>query len=271
MTTNSTTNEWSPRGLYDIYRITIKVRDKICGGVPRNPDVLESAIKARTGHDDAITAKQIEEAEAALPKLTEFENIVEQQVQKSWNGFLSDPERGLFIWARQAKALFKECATMLRVTVEKMGSKQILQHGFEIKAPTAPEDRLFLAADEGGTPILNPHGFDEGPIHVQTPQGPRTAIKRVDFVEGCYLTFEVWVLSTHATEKRHVGEGEVREMLKFGQENGLGADRSQGRGKFDVVGFEVVQKAGRVKDKEEKPVANKPKKDKKDEASSTPS
>ena len=228
--------EFSPLGLYDRYRVTIQIRTKICGGTPHNAEVLESAIRARTGFDDHITAEQIAAAKAALPKTELHEDLVDEKVERSWNGFpLDESGGGLFIWARQIKAMFKESATMLKYTVEKRGSKQIFQHGFEIKG-VQNEERIFLG-------VQAPSGFDEGPIHVQTPMGPRTAIKRVDYVERPTLTFEVWVLATHAAETRHIGERELRRMLTFAQENGLGADRSQGRGKFDVTAFEVINKA----------------------------
>lgn len=209
--------------LYDVYRVTIGTRDKLCGGMPKNPEMLRAWIASTTKHDDEKTTAQEKEAREALLQPTE---------EKSWNGFPSD-DRGLFVWSRAVKALFKECASMLRVTVQKIGSKQILQHGFEIKGPDKA-DRIYLGKKEAD-------GFDEGPIHVDTAQGPRSAIKRVDYVTDVKLTFEVWVLTTAAAEKRHVGEEELRKMLTFGQENGLGADRSQGHGKFDVIEFERIK------------------------------
>lgn len=212
-------NEFDARSLYDVYQIKIRIRDKLCGGMPKNPELLKGWIAATTEHNDEKTTALEKEAREALLAPTE---------EKSWNTFPAD-DKGLFIWSRQLKALFKECASMLRVTVEKRGSKQILQHGFEVKGPDRA-DRVYLGKSK-------PDGFDEGPIHVQTAQGPRTAIKRVDYVEGVVLSFEVWVLSTSGNETRHVGEKELRSMLTFGQENGLGADRSQGHGKFDVVEF----------------------------------
>ena len=223
------------RKLYDIYQCTIALRDKICGGTPRNEGVLRSAIIANTGHDDDVTKGQIAEAIANSPKgsaTSEVDDMVEEKIEKSWNGFPKD-EKGLFIWARQVKALFKESATMLRVTVDKRGSKQIFQHGFEIKGPDA-DDRLYLQKQEAD-------GFDEGPIHVQTAQGPRTALKCVDYVSQPRLSFEIWVLTTMPADKRHIGENDVKLLLTFAQENGLGADRSQGRGKFDVIEFSKLK------------------------------
>lgn len=211
------------RNLYDRYAVTIAFREWLCGGTPRNQELIEAWVKARTGHDDALTKQQTAEALAAL---------TDQVAEKSWIGFPAD-DRGLFVWSRQVKALFREAATMLRITTQKMGSKQIFQHGFEIKEPGTGGDRLHLDRKEAD-------GTDESPIHVVTAQGPRTALRRMDYVTKAKLSFEIWVLRTEAAEKRHVGKEEIVKMLAFCQENGLGASRSQGYGKFDVVEFSAL-------------------------------
>jgi hypothetical protein len=230
---------FSTTALYDVYRVTVRLRDKLCGGTPKNPELLKGWIAATTEHNDETTDAQVAEVKAALLEPTE---------EKSWNGFRGDKERGLFIEARQIKAMFKESATMLRITVDKRGSKQIFQHGFEIKSLEEPADRIYLGTKE-------PSGYDEGPIHVDTAQGPRTAIKRVDYIDRPTITFDIWVLATAAAETRHIGESDLIPMLTFAQENGLGADRSQGRGKFDVVKFEVLRKAGKAPKEPEARVA----------------
>lgn len=210
-------------GMYDYYRIIIAMRDKLCGGVPKNKDLIRSWVESTTKYKDE---KSAELTEAAM------EAMLDDVAEKSWNGFFRDAERGLFLEARQVKAMFKECASLLRITVTKQGSKQILQHGFEVKALDGGA-RIYLGKAE-------PDGFDEQAIHVSTAQGPRTAIKRVDYVEGIEITFQVWVLNTAPAEKRHVGKDDLERMLGLAQENGLGADRSQGRGKFDVTVFEKL-------------------------------
>jgi len=234
---NFNRDDFNPRKLYDIYYVKLHAVDRICGGRPKNPELIRSWVESTTGHKD--------DQSEALTKQA-LEELVDETTEKSWNGFPGDAH-GIFLAARQIKALFKECATMRRVTVDKRGSKQIFQHGFEIKATPEQEkmtghaDRIYMTFD--GEVVKESHGFDEGPIHVQTPQGPRTALKRVDYVEDVDIEFEIWVMGTASAETRHVGEVEIIDMLTFGQENGLGADRSQGHGKFRVVDFHVVQKA----------------------------
>lgn len=213
--------------LYDRYAVAIRFREKLCGGVPKAADsVLHDWIKAKTGYDDDQTKEQVKVAS---------EQMIDEEAEKSWMGFYRDEDHGLFIESRQVKAMFKEAATMLRITTSKLGSKQIFQHGFEVKGAVNPT-RIYLGQTE-------PDGFREGPIHVTTAQGPRTAWKRVDYVERVELKFDIWVLGTHAQEKRHIAEEDLVRMLTFDQENGLGADRSQLQGKFDVTDFEVIAKA----------------------------
>jgi len=222
---SKTENRFDASKLYDKYAVKLRFRDRVCGGTPKNPELLRGWIAATTEHDDETTTKQEKEAREALLTPTE---------EKSWIGFPGD-NAGLFLWARQIKAMFKEAATMLLVTTQKRGSKQIFQHAFEVKSTekSRPADRIYLGSKE-------PTAFSEGPIHVQTPQGPRTALKRVDYLEKPTISFVVWVLTTSGQEKRHVGEEDMVKMLTFSQENGLGADRSQGQGKFDVLEFQAL-------------------------------
>jgi len=214
--------QFDAREYYDRYAVTIKIRHRIYGGTPKSPEVIEAWIRARTGYDDALTKAQTAEA---------LETQVEQEAEKMWTGFPGD-ERGLFIWTRQVKAMLRESATMLGITKRKRGTKQVIQHGFELKG-TEHEQRIYLGVDKAT-------GAEEGPIHVITAQGPRTALKRQDYIEAPTIKFEVWVLSVPVGEDRRIGEKEVVAMLTFAQENGLGASRSQGHGKFDVVEFAKI-------------------------------
>jgi len=111
------------RELYDIYRITIRAVDKIAGGVPKNPDLIRSWVEASTGYKDEISGELTDAA---------MEQMIDTVSEKSWNGFFRDPDKGIYLEARCIKAMFKECASVLRITTQKIGSKQILQHGFEV-------------------------------------------------------------------------------------------------------------------------------------------
>jgi CRISPR/Cas system CSM-associated protein Csm3 (group 7 of RAMP superfamily) len=126
----------------------------------------------------------------------------------------------------------RECGSILGIFQKKRGSKQIYQHGMEIKG-LENEFRIYINDCED--PLR-----EEKPIHVDTPQGKRNALKRTDhFIEGATLEFRIWILKTDPSETRHIGEKDTKLMLTLAQENGLGANRSQGSGKFEVIELEA--------------------------------
>lgn len=208
--------------LYDRYTVTVSVRERLTGGVPKNPELIRAWVESTTEHAD-------EQSEALVAEAVE--KLVETTTEKCWTGFYAD-ENGVFIEPRQIKALLRECGSLLQTFQTKRGSKQIYQHGLEVKALDGGS-RIYL-----GKPKAD--GFVEMPIHVQTAQGPRSALKRFDYVEGVKFSFQIWCLKTKAQEKRHLGEETLRDWLALAQENGLGANRSQGYGKFDVLEFKAL-------------------------------
>lgn len=206
--------------LYNRFMVKLALRNDLCGGTPKNPDVIKDFVVAKTGHDDEQTKEQVADIEEHIQTVTE----------KCWNGFLCD-DTGLYLPTRNVKAMLKECASVLGITKTKRGSKQILQHGFEVKGEGPAEQRVYLGVKE-------PTGYHDQAIHVMTAQGPRTALKRVDYVSPPRtIQFQVWCLKTQPAETRHIGRKELEQMFALGQENGLGADRSQGYGKFHVIEF----------------------------------
>jgi hypothetical protein len=213
-------SRFDPRPLYHRFSVSIQIRDRICGGTPKNKELIKSWVEATTGYSDERSEK-LTQVDAEL--------VVNEVAEKSWIGFFSD-EKGLLVQARQIKAMLKQSASVLRFTQKRRGSKQILAEGMEVKAADGG-DRIYLGAKE-------PSGTHENAIHVMTAQGPRTALRRMDYVTRPKISFEIWVLKTQPTEDRHIGEDELVEILRHAQENGLGASRSQGEGKFDVVLFE---------------------------------
>jgi len=224
--TKKTDDRFNAERLYDRYRVQIQIRDRICGGMPKNPDLIKNWVEATTGHADEISEKLIQE---------NAELVVNEVAEKCWNGFPEDAKHGLFVPCRNIKACLKQSAQLLGIYKNKRGSKQIMAEGMEVKGNEfeGRSDRVYLGKKM-------PDGTDESAIHVMTAQGPRTALRRMDYVTKPTLSFEIWVLKTAAQETRHIGEEQLVEILTHAQENGLGASRSQGEGKFNVIEFQKI-------------------------------
>lgn len=221
--------------LYDKYFVTILFREKVCGGKPKSDDLLGGHIIRTTGHDDEATKRLIEQAMEGLPPQ---EGDLEEKVQSSSSRFLSD-SIALYLDCYQAKAMLKQSASMLGIFRKRIGTKQVCSEGMEVKGLQHERRLHFQKREPTGNYVYvtAPTGTQEATVHVTTAKGKVSGIKRVDYLEedDLILSFEVWILKTDTHEKRHVGEKDLVEILRFSQENGLGADRSQGYGKFDVV------------------------------------
>lgn len=204
--------------LWEFYRVKLRCRDRLVGGYPKNPDSVAAMLRAR-GLEDLIPPAP----DPAI--MTEEEKAAAKQsaVEKSATGFRSDA-RGHYIESRQIKAMLKECANILKgpqiLDVKNYKSK-VAERVFVV------EPAIYFAGE--------PDGTDSRVVHVMTAMGPRSSIKFYDYYVGPAIEFHLRVLRDGV-----VTADRLRTMLEYAQENGLGADRSQGFGQFDLLEFELV-------------------------------
>lgn len=226
--------------IWERWEITIRMKDKLMGSMPKNPgDVEKFSAAAMKGAPDPEAA-----AEALTEKLME-EVPVDKLAEIGSATFKSDPKHGIYIESRQVKAAFKEAANMLGFTQRDNPGRQFFQHAFFIEP-----DRMYLGRQIDGTERL----FGT----VQTPSGERSIVRNVDYVTGVEISFLVKALAVAKPEKVDVprtrGKGtkpqtvhnlakresritdeQIRMCLALIQDNGLGACRSQAYGKCVVI------------------------------------
>jgi len=202
--------------LYDVYEVELKFRNRLYGGVPKNPDALRSFLES-SGLPKELEEEYEEEAGAS------------EEVEKNHTGFRED-ENGIFIRDFQIKALLKETASVLGITTSKRGSKAILQHGLFVKP-----DRIYLL-DEGGSPKKAPDGNEVMVGKVRGPSGTRSVVTIADYVEKAIIRFQIWLL-----KGGKFAEEDLYKCLLLGQEDGLGSRRSFEAGKYDIVRFAKVE------------------------------
>lgn len=86
-------------GHYLHLQVGLQIRDRICGGIPRNPAIIEGWIKSVISDKHRIT--EIAEATKkamGVDTLTD-EQLIEEVKKTAWNSFKSD-EQGLYIEGR---------------------------------------------------------------------------------------------------------------------------------------------------------------------------
>ena len=213
--------------MYKMLEVEIKVRDKIFGGLPKSQSTVESYVKAKFDSDDTSP--------------TDTDLDLNEEIEKYTVGFRCD-DFGIYIGSYQVKAMLKQTASLLDLTIKKRGSKQTLSEGTVIRGIDGENnltgDKVYLL------PIaLEPTGIETLTGHVSTPQGKRDIMRNAEFVSEPTLKFQLWLLQNRIGDdnrSKKLTVSDVKLILAHGCEVGLGSMRSYAAGKFDVVKFEEL-------------------------------
>lgn len=227
--------------LWKKYTCTITVKNRLVGGIPTNADLIAGWVQANMKE-----ATKEEREKLVTATIDQLPALAEERAEKTWTTFKADAE-GIYFEGRNVKAMLKECANILRDMLVKddkkvtkaAGEKESKSRYTNLKSRLA--ERCFVEEEKirftrDGKPVLKPDGNEERAIHVMGPQGPRTALKKVDFVSGpVELSFTLRTLADGI-----VDEELLRTLLEFGGYNGLGTDRAMGNGVFELKTLQAL-------------------------------
>jgi hypothetical protein len=202
----------------------------IAGGVPSDPAVAEAWIRSKVQAPEEQLKRMAAEAVAARG-ITEEQAIEELNRLKHLNGFKRD-SNGLYIEGRQVKAALKEGASVAaaagKLALQKWGKTNKFIMGFVAEHIHVPDEIIYLGRDEP----------DE--IVQSFPENKRIGQRGIQLTEVCRnvdVTFTVisdWEFS----------DREWAMIWLTGAEQGLGACRSQGFGRYShEIGWEPVKAA----------------------------
>lgn len=197
----------------------------IAGGTPTDPKVAEGWLKSKLGVDKDDLIREMVAETMVERGVTADEAAKLVSTLKHLNGFKRD-EQGLFVEGRQLKAALKE-ATSVAVAAGKLNGRgwgktnkgllsYLAEHVFVV------EDRLYLGVTEAT-------GVNQR--FVATFRG--TGIQYEEYVESAKVDFTV--MCDH-----DFSEKEWAAIWTAGEQQGLGASRSQGFGKYEVVRWDRI-------------------------------
>ncbi len=194
------------------YGVVLRIRERIMGGVPKSEELIEPWLRGR-GNPPAA-AKEIGDKVR--------EEVELEETERAWTTFKGNPEDGYYVEGRQIKAMLKDAAKASQATKKVPALLSKISHGLEV-IPS----RIVLADKLDG--------YEERPVHAMTARGPRTSLKRMDYIVQPTVQFEFVVGSPDITEEV------LGFLLEYAETfEGLGASVSQGEGKFDISSFERV-------------------------------
>jgi hypothetical protein len=205
--------------LYDIFEVGIRFRDRVYGGIPKSKELIELYIKSKFGEENMDLADKVKKEMDVKETLD-----LEEQMEKVTTGFRVK-NKSPHLADYQIKAMIKQCATRLRITTKKRGSKNDITDGMFVTK------RIFFYG-QNEKKIEGPLEVEDFCGHVMTRQGKRSILKSSEYVEKAYAIFTIRVIKNAVLSEKN-----LKEMLLLGQEIGLGSNRSFEKGKFDLLSF----------------------------------
>ena len=216
--------------LFALYDARIEFRNRVLGGIPKDPTLVEAWLRSKAGITDQEELRHawlrtLYEMGVEVTEDMSFDEAIEASKKiagsKSTTGFKQDGRKGLYIESRQVKALLRENVNILyagqRVGPTKKGPKAYAS------------ERVFFAPNNLYLGTSEPHGIELMIGHVTGPQGPRSTLTYHEYVDKGAFDFTVMVAEDSIPEDWWPRVWTLAEM------NGLGACRSQGFGTFDIV------------------------------------
>ncbi len=212
--------------LFNKYRVRVRVRDRILGGIPTTEDV----------------GKLVEKLPPGAP-VEERQKLAEDKITESTCTFFFDEAEGQY-YIRDANviAMLREAADVLQLG---HAARQLLQHGISVRP-----DKIYLGKDVAPEPLRKP-------IHVEVRGIKQHTIKVNQYIEKPEFGFEIWVGKGKGKIKKVKVEGDdgkkrtearvepdsrlpaevVKDLVLMCTEIGIGACRSQQWGLLDVLEF----------------------------------
>jgi hypothetical protein len=225
--------------------------EQLMGGTPSDPKVAEGWLKSRMGIDkDDILQEKVAEVMAAR-QLSEAEALDEVTKLKHLNGFkrercsncppgalCASNAHQLFIEGRHLKAGIKEAASVAR-SVDNLSSRYGATNkgtlSFVAEHIVVQEDRLYLYQQDPETgrtkPVMEPTGVQQS--FPRNPITRQTGIQYTEYVTDAIVAFTI--LSDYEWTREEWGA-----IWLTGGNQGIGASRSQGYGRYTVRAWDMI-------------------------------
>jgi len=213
--------------LWANYCVRLLFRSRLIGGVPKDPQLIEGWLRTRAGISDQRELHLAVLTTVAETASDDADNVAANEdgaaLSPRTTGFKTGPE-GLYVEGRQIKAMLKESTNIVFVG-ERWGPTRKAARSFFAERVFVDPDRLLLG-------VHRPDGVETFMGHLNGPGGPRSTVNQYEYVERPSLEFRLQVLHDC------VSADQWRSIWCHAQESGFGTLRSQGFGRFDVVGWE---------------------------------
>lgn len=235
-------HNWGKGGeIFTRYRVDFAFRNRVMGGTPKRPDVIEAWLRKNTGvteQDELLmmTRRTLAEQGIEVAENATMDDMIaaskSMAVERNTNGFKFDATTGLYIETRQIKAGLKECVNILfageRWGRTFKGPKNYLAERVYVEGDTVPLGRM------------QPDGIEMIIGHINGPQGEKSTLTYHEYVLRATCSIVVASLEDCITTDQWSA------IWQLSMDNGFGALRSQGHGRYDVTAITRLKERNRI-------------------------
>jgi len=208
--------------MWNKFLVTMDFTYRLCGSVPQSKEIVRLWLDGRKPTKKPDDAKPIEEIEKEV--IEELEQIEE----KTTLGFMKD-DIGLWVRGGTIKAHLKDCSNQIKDFVGIKNFRAKLANSVYIE-----EYKVYLR--NGKRIVQQSCNSYEQPVHVITRQGPRNALKIINYVIKPTLKFNLMLLS----EYKELDIEAVEKVFDYGSIHGYGGERGLGEGRYTFTIKEAV-------------------------------
>lgn len=201
------------------YEVELHFTTPFASSTPKNPKDIEAMLIARA-------PSKPPEDPTPLPELAEKvaeEVEAGEEVERGYATFKRD-ENGLYYEARCVRAHIKDCANQLQKLLDIKALKAKVANRVYVEPA-----KIYLDKSE-------PDASETRIVHAMTMKGPRSSLKTIDYVDKPTLKFNLKVLDDGV-----IGQDILKAIFEYGSEHGMGQERSQDWGKYELVKLEDVK------------------------------
>lgn len=209
--------------LWRAYTVTWEFPGNVCGNVPKAKELIDDWLNARKPTVRPAGSKSIVELQSEVAE-TLANPLEEDEEERAWNGFQAHLGH-LAMHYRTIRGHFKDCGRQVGSAYVPYvkGSGQSFQQ--RVINGLYPLQVWIPLTRPDGSLISVPDGFTEKPIHPRGPQGPRSALKRFDFVTNVRMQFTLAIWCALDFEDLEI-------LMQYGSIHGYAGERSEGEGRY---------------------------------------
>ena len=215
-------------GLWLLYGVSLQIEGQFASSLPRTTEEIRAMLEHRMPTrkpEDAVPIDQLANQVAAEVGATSKGDENEDYLP-SWATFKRD-KNGLYYEGRQIRGHIKDCALqvaqIMQASIKNFRSK-VANKVYVI------DDIIRLWKDEfQNERFTEVDGTEERFVQVMTRQGPRSAIKNIDYINDPYMSFRIKILNDGI-----ITIDDVETIFEYGSVHGIGQERSQGWGRYSV-------------------------------------